>query len=354
MAGIGDALIATPFIHELSRQFPEEQIDALVLWRGSRDLLEGNSHLNSIHQKNFLESTRAESLKFLLQLRREHYDISFNTHPQSRVQYRIIARIINAKTRLSHLYDCSSWIDRCLINKSIPQDYSLHSVENNFNLLKLLNRQLISTDPKLEIFLSQSEHTAAESFIAEKGLPDKIRIGFHVGSGGTKNLALKRWPLENYRQFILKTLERRAEAVALLFGGPQEEHDHAWLTSQIQSDRVIVAPTPDLKHAAALIQRCHAFVSVDTALMHLAAAVKVPNQIVIEAPTLNKTNEPYRQNFTLVRNPMVDGRNLDYYRYDGRDIQGSDDHLKQCMASVTVDMVYQALEHSFHLTPPRK
>ncbi len=345
-------MLATPFIHELRHQFPEAQIDAFVLWRGSRDILEGNPHLNSIHQKNFLESTRADSLKFLLQLRRQHYDISFNTHPQSRVQYRIIARIINAHTRLSHLYDCSSWIDRCLINKSIPQDYSLHGVENNFNLLKLLNRQMISTDSRLEIFLSESEHAATESFIGKKGLGDKIRIGFHVGSGGTKNLALKRWPLENYRQLLQRLLDKHPNAAALLFGGPQEEEDHKTLRAAIGHSRLLLAETKNLKEAAALIQRCHAFVSVDTALMHLAAAVKVPNQIVIEAPTLNKTNEPYRQNFTLVRNPMVNGRNLDYYRYDGRDIQGSDEHLKQCMASVTVEMVFQALEHSLQSTPP--
>jgi ADP-heptose:LPS heptosyltransferase len=45
-----------------------------------------------------------------------------------------------------------------------------------------------------------------------------------------------------------------------------------------------------LRETAALMKRCSAFLSVDTALMHIAAAVKVPNQIVIEAPTLNVTN----------------------------------------------------------------
>ena len=48
-----------------------------------------------------------------------------------------------------------------------------------------------------------------------------------------------------------------------------------------------------VRETAALMKRCSAFLSVDTALMHIAAAVKVPNQIVIEAPTLNVTNWPY-------------------------------------------------------------
>ena len=75
--------------------------------------------------------------------------------------------------------------------------------------------------------------------------------------------------------------------------------------------------------------------------MHIAAAVKVPQQIVIESPTFNKTIEPYRQPYQLGRNPMVGGRNLEYYRYDGRDIQGGTQHLLEVMRSVTPSAVVE-------------
>jgi ADP-heptose:LPS heptosyltransferase len=91
------------------------------------------------------------------------------------------------------------------------------------------------------------------------------------------------------------------------------------------------------------MQRCSAFLSVDTALMHIAAAVKTPRQIVIEAPTFNKTNEPYGNPFVLVRNPAVAGRNLEYYRYDGLGIHGSRQELTRLMASVSPEAVYEAL-----------
>src|SRR6185436_4052544 len=96
--------------------------------------------------------------------------------------------------------------------------------------------------------------------------------------------------------------------------------------------------------AAALLKHCHVFLSVDTALMHVAAAMKVQNQIVIETPTWNKPIEPYGNPFSLVKNPAVAGRNLDYYRYDGRGIQGTKQLLLNCMASVSVDSVYAAVE----------
>src|ERR1043166_2955445 len=96
LAGIGDTLFATPLIHELRANFPDARIDALVLWPGSRDLLEGNPHLNNVHQKNLMKVGTAASLKYLSQLRRNRYDISINTHPQSRVHYRLVSRLVGA------------------------------------------------------------------------------------------------------------------------------------------------------------------------------------------------------------------------------------------------------------------
>ena len=118
MAGIGDTLIATPLIHELRANFPGATIDALALWPGSKDLLENNPHLNRVYQKNLIKAGRLEGLKFLWSLRRNRYDVSINTHPQSRIHYRIAARIAGATLRISHEYECFGWLDRKLVNKS--------------------------------------------------------------------------------------------------------------------------------------------------------------------------------------------------------------------------------------------
>ena len=57
-AGIGDCLIATPLIRELRANFPDAEIHALVVYTGSRDLLEGNPHLTAIHQKNLIKDSK--------------------------------------------------------------------------------------------------------------------------------------------------------------------------------------------------------------------------------------------------------------------------------------------------------
>jgi ADP-heptose:LPS heptosyltransferase len=84
-------------------------------------------------------------------------------------------------------------------------------------------------------------------------------------------------------------------------------------------------------------------ITCDTSIMHLAAALQVPKQFVIETPTFYKPNHPYQNPFTLIPNPGVAGRNLQYYLYNGRPIQGTNEEIKGLMASVTVDSVYDAL-----------
>jgi len=346
LAGIGDTVLATPLIKELRANFPQAQLDALVLWAGSKDVLHGNPHVNSVFQQNLLNETYGTAWQFLRPLREEAYDVSINTHPQSRIHYRVIARFVAARTRLSHIYDSWSVLDSFLVNRTVPQDYQRHTVDQNLDLLRALGKSPTQERQQLEIFTSAADQEFAELFLKSQALGDRQRLGIHVGSGGTKNLALKRWPLNRYIELLGAVRKVRPDLGILLFGGPDEDQVLQQVLGAHPSPLVVRARTQTLRQAAALMQRCHAFLSVDTALMHLAAAMKVPGQIVIEAPTFNKTNEPHGNQFTLVRNPAVAGRNLEYYRYNGRGIRGTEAELIRCMESVTVESVAAAIESS--------
>jgi heptosyltransferase-2 len=351
LAGIGDTLFATPLIHELRANFPDATIDAIVLWPGSKDLLENNPHLNSVHQKNLIKSPRLESLSFLSQLRKNKYDVSINTHPQSRAHYRLVARVINAPLRISHQYDHSSVFDRLLINRSLKQSYERHSIENNLALLEFLGAKPALPEHQYELYLSEAELTWAREFVAEE-LSGRKLLGIHVGSGGTKNLALRRWPLSHYEELIRRLNTTHPNLAILLFGGPEEEKDHERLMmGQTGRSRILHPKTKNLRQAAALVKQCDVFLSVDTALMHIAAAMKVRKQIVIETPTWNKPIEPYGNPFILVPNPGVAGKNLEYYRYDGSGIRGSSQELIKCMESVSVDSVWQAVANAVKNLP---
>ena len=343
LAGIGDTLFATPLIHELREHFPDAVIDAFVLWAGSKQILEGNPYISTVYQKNLISAPKMELLDFLRQLRRNDYDVSFNIHPQSKVQYRMVARFIGARTRISHEYIHGGALNQFLVNRTLPQNYTVHCVENNLALLGL-----IGVKPKLvrhayELFLSEEEEQWAADFVARRGLAGRPLVGLHVGSGGTKNLPLRRWPVGHYVELIQRLNEQCPDVHVLLFGGPEEHEAHKIILAETASALVSEPNSKNIRQAAALLSYCRGFLSVDTALMHLAVVAGVPNQIVIETPTFNKTVEPLGRRFVLVPNRAVAGRNLDYYRYDGEDIRGNDEELRRCMESVSVEAVYRAV-----------
>lgn len=348
MSGIGDTLIATPLLHELRANFPGAQIDVLVMWAGARDLLEGNPHVNRVWQKNFIKEGALRSFPFLVQVRREGYDISLNAHTQGRLAYRATARLIGARLRVSHAYDNTRAWERILIHRTAPEDYSVHSVENNNRLLPLIGARVMLPSHEMELTLTPAETAWASDFSTRHQLAARRCLGLHVGSGGTKNLVLKRWPLEHYIALLKQLTTAQPQLAVLLFGGPEEQEAHARIRAEVPSPNILIPESRNLRQAGALLKHCHAFLSVDTALMHLAAAMKVPNQIVIEAPTLNPTNLPHGNRFTLVRNPVVNGRNLDYYRYDGGPIKGTDAELIAAMSSVSVEAVGQAVAESLN------
>lgn len=343
LAGIGDALIATPLLSELRHQFPRAVIDVFVFWSGSRDLLAGNPHVRRVHQCNSFEVGAAAFFRFVWGLRKEGYDLSINTHPQSKREYRIVARLIGAPTRLSHAYDNSNGLDPLLVTHALPQDYALHSADNNLQLLKLLGREPRQMPRRYELFLTPGEVAAAQAIADANQLKDRRVVGIHVGSGKTKNLRMKRWPLENYLALIPRLLAARPDVTVLLFGGPEEREENARILAQAAHPNLIAPKTRSIREAAALLKHCEAFLSVDNAMMHFAAAMQVPKQVLIESMAFGPTLEPYGQKYRLVPNPAVHGRNLDYYRYDGKPIKGTEAELRRIMQAVTVESVLQAL-----------
>jgi ADP-heptose:LPS heptosyltransferase len=343
LAGIGDTLIATPLIHELRANFPDAEVDALVFWAGSRDLLAGNPHLRRVHQCNSFEVGAPAFLKFMFGLRQERYDVSINAHPQSKAVYRVVARIIGATRRLSHIYDNSTFLDKLLITHQLAQDYAIHSADNNLKLLSLLGKAPKLAPHGFELFLTPEETAAAKNIADQNQFASRRVVGIHVGSGKTKNLRLKRWPVENYLALIRKLTSARPDVTVLLFGGPGEKEENARIAAEAAHPNLVIPKTRSIREAAALMKHCEVFLSVDNSMMHFAAAMKVPKQVLIESMAFGPTLEPYGRPYRLVENPAVHGRNLDYYRYDGKGIRGTEQELRQIMEAVKVGAVFAAI-----------
>lgn len=357
LAGVGDTLMATPLLCELKKNFPDSTINVLVMWKSSKRILDNNPHIDKIYQFDMIKKGLFKTILFCNKLKKEKYDISINVFPQGKIHYRIISRLINAKLRLSHQYN-KFLLENFLINRFINPDYNLHCIENNLNLLRILNKKEKLGTHDYELYFSEKNLKFAEEFIQKNNLKNKRIIGFHIGSGSSnkidkgklpfqenlksveKNLIFRRWPIKNYIKLAEKLLNLDKKIVIMLFGAGEEEKENEKIAS-INTKRMFIVGSDDIIDSAALIKKCNIFLSVDTSLMHIASAVRVKNQLVIETPTFNKTVYPYSKKFTLIKNHSIKKDILGYYKYDGKPIRAKESEIKKMMESVGIDEVYE-------------
>ncbi len=293
LPGIGDALMFTPALIKLREIYPDAQIDALVMYKGAKDLYERLEEVSNVIYFDFLNSNPLKALFFVLSLRGK-YDVSFNIYPSNRKEYNIISFLIGASKRLAVEY---LHVDKkelgFLNNLRIKEDEDSHNVEENVKLVELLSGQKIEEIPPLKFPLTDEDIAEAVKFLESAGVGyEDFVVGFHPGGSTLKNHINKRWSPLNFSSLGKKLITEK-NAKVLIFGGPEETQLKSKVHAGINSDRAIIVNTPSVSSAAAVIRRCNLFISNDSGLMHIAAALQIPT-VAIEGPINVKKSGPWK------------------------------------------------------------
>lgn len=301
LAGIGNTLLFTPALRLLRKRFPSAHISALVMFKGAQEILEGNSHLNEIIHWNFIKEGSFHSLRFLSQLRSHKYDISINVYPANRREYNLISFLIGAKLRLAHSYEHLDYLSLGFLNnRRIPEFNSRHDVEENIGLLGLLGIEKES--PKaLELFLAEGDIRFAQDWLMKRDLEGDFKVGFHAGSARFKNQAQRRWAKEKFIQ-LGKILAQKHNAKILIFGGRDEAQTNREICGSLGEDGWLVKDTT-VRQTAALMGRCNLFVTNDSGLMHIAAALNLPT-VAIFGPTNPVWVHPWETRYEIIREDL--------------------------------------------------
>src|SRR5437868_4276458 len=109
LPGIGDALMATPFIHQLKKSFPEAEVDIACMFDGVRYIFKNSPFVNTIHRLPDYKASKIAWMKEVVDLRKYHYDISVLAYPAFRKEYHLVQWLAGAKKRVSHRYRYGYW-----------------------------------------------------------------------------------------------------------------------------------------------------------------------------------------------------------------------------------------------------
>jgi lipopolysaccharide heptosyltransferase III len=273
----GDVLLTSPVFAVLKNHVPSLEVDALV-YAETRDMLDLHPAIAQVHvvERRWKDSgplgRLAREWRLFAALRARRYDliVHLSEHPRGAWLARALAaRYAVApdfarkprlwKRSFSHLF-------------RLPPHARRHRVEVNLDALRRIGIQPGEDERRLVLVAGEEAQRSVDALLAEQGLADKGFIHFHPGS----RWPFKCWPAERAAAFI-DALARRGERIALT--AAPEERELA-LIAEIRgkaSARVAdFSGKLNLKQLAALTARARLFIGVDSAPMHIAAAMQTP------------------------------------------------------------------------------
>jgi len=320
---VGDAIMTTPVIRAVRKNFPRAEITILAKpW--VIPVYENNPYIDKIlvYDSNNRYKKGFGTLRLARDLRAHHFDLAILM--QNAFEAGLIAFLGNIKERLGYNTDGRGM----LLNRGIRLNPALkkgHLIDYYIGILK--GAFLKDDGRNLDLFISRADREFADQFLdGENFMPSQPVIGINPGAtGGTA----KRWFPERYAD-VCKQLAQRFKVKILIFGGPADAELGDYIAKLSRDCCINIAGRTSLGQAFALIEKCALFITNDSGLMHAAAALQV-NQVAVIGSTDYIATAPSNENSIMVRANVSCSPCM-------KDVCPTD---HQCMDKISVDMVME-------------
>ncbi|MBI3889907.1 MAG: glycosyltransferase family 9 protein [Candidatus Wallbacteria bacterium] len=297
-SGIGENLLAVPFLRELSRRWPGARVTAAVRFEAAAELF---ARMAPVEEVLVLDTVRygtpAKLLGLIRRLRASRFDWCFNLVPANKAVKNVLAMASGASRIVAHGYDYAPLANLAfLAHKRVPIDTGLHDVEQNLTLLDAAGaRPIGAPDLTIRFPVTEEEQAFARGWIDLAGLPARGVLGLHPGSSMELGMDAKRWPAESYIRLARELEDQRLAVV--VFGGSDERELASELARRAGGAACVGLP---LGRLAAMLEACRLVVSNDSFPMHLAAAVGTP-VVALFGPTDPARTRPWSSASRVVR-----------------------------------------------------
>jgi len=329
---IGDVLLAVPVFKALRENFPDAYITALVN-SGTEDVLTGNPVINevivfdrNIKKMNPVQKYMRE-LSFLKTLRLKGFDMAVDLTSGDRAA--IISFISGARYRLAYDPEGEGFLGkRYLYTHLAKKDGSQHMVLQNLDVVKQFG---ISTDNlKVDLFIPDEARSFVKKVFEENNIPPHPPLSKGGTRGGkvvhvhpTSRWLFKCWEDEYMAEVICWLIEQGIKVVVTSSPDIREldktkkilslvsELSHVYGDSpHSTAPPVNLGPSPldlcgktTIKQLAAISEASDLFLGVDSAPMHIAAAVGTPI-IALFGPTGEIQWGPWGKNHRVLSKDM--------------------------------------------------
>lgn len=319
---IGDAIMTTPAIHTIRRNFPQARISILAKpWVAG--VFAASPDVDDIIVYKNDEEHRGVGGLFPLarELRQQGFDLAILL--QNAFEAALIARLAAIPLRAGFSRDGRG----LLLTHGITLPLNIKRRHQVYYYQTLMAKLGLTPGPNdLSLQLPQAARLKASDLLS--GLGKGPFIG--LNPGGAYGPA-KRWPTQNFAA-LTRRLHKELNAWVLVFGTTAEAGTGAAIQAAAPGAVLDLTGRTDLIDAMALIERCHAFVSNDSGLMHVGAALKTP-MAAIFGSTNPVTTGPFSKKAIILRKDISCSPCL----------RPHCDSDFRCMTEIVVDDVFSAV-----------
>jgi len=335
--GIGNLILATPFLATLRRAWPTSEIVlAISPHLEKASLLRPTGLVNLVVELPEKGGLRmAANPHFWTDRGHDPPDLAVLCFPFKRRWKTAFLWLIGrlgchgASLRLnaSDFPNWSRWI-----RFYTPLPHQTHEVEINLTIAESLGIER-SSRPRVVVGMSAADRAFASRFLEDQGFASVIpRIGIHPGC--LARAAYKRWPVEKHIE-LARLLHKSLHGCFVVFQGPDDADAVEGLVAGLREIPHAVVKMATLSQVAATIERCDLMINTDSALGHIAAAVGTPT-VTIFGPGDPVRVRPWGERVKVVRldkpcSPCIGLRPPVRCEYDWR-----------CVTDIPVEMVFEA------------
>ncbi|MFH1581295.1 MAG: lipopolysaccharide heptosyltransferase II [Pseudomonadota bacterium] len=326
---IGDAVMTTPAIRAIRKNFPYAQISILTKsW--AVPVFESSPYIDNILIYDDSGKHKGLSGKLRLAKGLKQYGFDAAIMLQNAFEAALITFFAGIPCRIGYNTDARGF----LLTHSVtctPQIKKMHQTGYYLGILQGVG--LEADGLGLDLVVDKKYQKRAAKILEEHGISRADRL---VGINPSATFGpAKQWFPERYAALSDKIHEVFGAHI-LLFGGPGDRELGVRISQMMKHPPVDLCGKTDLGEAIGLIKECDLFITNDSGLMHVAAALDIP-LIAIFGSTNPVTTGPQSQRSKIVRVPIKCSPCLKPECPEG---QG---HLK-CMDQIDIDMVFEAVK----------
>ncbi|MDA3785412.1 MAG: lipopolysaccharide heptosyltransferase II [Deltaproteobacteria bacterium] len=290
---IGDAIMTTPAVRSIRENFPEAHITMLA-YPWVADVFRASPHVDEIiiYDAKGIHKGLKGLLRLASALKKQNFDCAIIL--QNAFKAAFLAWLARIPIRAGYRRDGRALFLRPGI-KIRPEVRGMHQVHYYQYLLEALG---LRCGPD-ELFLAHTPEDARWARAFKEKVGGKALLGINPGAAFGP---AKCWPAERYGELCAR-LHEEFGLQAVVFGTKADAATIATIVAHGPHFITGLAGKTTLGQAMALIGQCDAFVTNDSGLMHVGAAVQIP-LVAIFGSSVYLATGPYSPKAVVVKKKL--------------------------------------------------